>query len=136
VSSKSSTTPPAPPGHRQRPATVPAAVAAHRSGADCLPGYRTILTSRRIPQRVSACRLSCTDEISGKDTARTAGSFDALHITVSPWYDNQNHRVMHYRVTGLAHSDRQGLGAPTICGLTSITCRSHVQCGVDHRTPR
>jgi hypothetical protein len=30
-------------------------------------------------------------------------TFDNFHTTVSQWYDNQNYRVMHYQINGLAH---------------------------------
>lgn len=30
-------------------------------------------------------------------------TFDDFHVSVSQWYDNQNYRFMHYRLTGLAH---------------------------------
>jgi hypothetical protein len=57
---------PSPSRHHQRSPTPATASTDHRPRPDRRPRHTTTPTPRRNPQRVPACRLTCTDEIFGK----------------------------------------------------------------------
>ena len=58
--------PPAAPGNRQRPATARTALADPRAGRRHPASRPQTRPPRRHPPRVPACRLTCTDEVFGK----------------------------------------------------------------------
>ena len=63
--------PPAPPRHRERPPAASTTAADHRPRPNRPPERTTTPTPGRNPQRVRTCRLTCTDEIVGKDNVQT-----------------------------------------------------------------
>src|SRR3569833_1520093 len=73
--------PPAPPRHRERPPAAPTTATDHRPRPNRPPERTPPTTPVRNPQRVRSCRLTCTDEIIGKDTVKAGNirrSFRAI----------------------------------------------------------
>jgi putative transposase len=78
---------PAPSGHREFPPAAPLARADHRSAADHPPRCTTTRPPRRNPPRVRTCRMTCTDEVLGKDRDETVAGGEGIpagHNYVTP----------------------------------------------------